>query len=322
MISFKLHFQTKMVILVFMILSTMISLQSYQNDHLMGTSQGSSKFDFIFVVGIEGAGHHLFREMFEKSPMKDYLEQFKIVKHLNAATLNLYGHRDSPERGLLSRHCDLEGREKESTSQVVKMTASLFQKIALEVHNETFTIPMNANGILGSMISYPNLGGKCRSLNYPNLDIFYDICNQAGVKCGMVYIYRDPYDVIRSTVVKRKFNKSVLQAIHLYTSMLSIIHTQMTTNPNKTLGCFPLMEMDPKNYGWNHLAKIFGWKDPSLFHEMVEKYYDPPMRMTKEEKESLVPDSEYGVHMKAMIAMHDEVKKLCIGISKTTNDKA
>jgi hypothetical protein len=143
-------------------------------------------------------------------------------------------------------------------------------KINKRAKGEEITLPVNTVPHVPNygMVSYPNFGGPCRSLNYPNLDHFYHACDVAGVECKHAYIYRDPYLVLASTTVKRKFNKNALQGIHLFTSLLQIIYSQLVDHSDRTVGAlaFSSQLFRPLRFGILFETCLGGRTKRSLTH--------------------------------------------------------
>jgi hypothetical protein len=167
------------------------------------------------------------------------------------------------------------------------------------------------------MVSYPNLGGPCKTLNYPNLDLFYDACDQAQVECRHVYLYRDPYDVLYSTVIKRHFAPTLLAGIHLYTSMLKIIATDLQVHASRGIGCFGFYEENittGKNDWWDPIRFLWGWNDDTdSYEKYMTKKYKPPSRFknkTEDEAHSFVPKM-LDPFMKSFMETHQRVIRMC-----------
>jgi hypothetical protein len=144
-------------------------------------------------------------------------------------------------------------------------------KINKRAKGEEITLPVNTVPHVPNygMVSYPNFGGPCRSLNYPNLDHFYHACDVAGVECKHAYIYRDPYSVLASTTLKRKMNQgNFLQGIHLYTSLLQIIYSQLVDHSDRTVGAlaFSSQLFRPLRFGILFETCLGGRTKRSLTH--------------------------------------------------------
>lgn len=136
-------------------------------------------------------------------------------------------------------------------------------------------------------MSYPNYHGDCRKLNFPNLDLWYETCQKAHVDCHHIYIYRDPYAILKSTTIHRNHNSdgTKLATIHLYTSLQAIILAQLMQYADKTLGCMGMLNEDQHHYYYNNnnnndshssddwwevMRMIFGWKNVTSFHHHVQ----------------------------------------------------
>ena len=57
--------------------------------------------DFIFLVAIEGSGHHMNEALFAKSPANDRLVKLKVRPHVNDMLTSLYNNQDK-SHGLFS----------------------------------------------------------------------------------------------------------------------------------------------------------------------------------------------------------------------------
>jgi hypothetical protein len=142
--------------------------------------------------------------------------------------------------------------------------------------------------------------------------LFYEACDAANVECAHVYLYRDPYSVISSTTIKRKFNKNgILEATQLYTSMLNIIYAQLSLHSSRTAGCFGFFDGNSTSTDfWDTIQDMFGEEDPAGFHNHMKEVYMPPSPMTDENKRAMVP-KQYDLPMESMIRAHENVLKLC-----------
>lgn len=161
--------------------------------------------------------------------------------------------------------------------------------------------------------SYPNFLGPDRALQNFNLDVYYNACEEANLRCKHVYIYRDPYSVLKSTSKNRHFNSNIYDSIRLYTSVLQMIHSQLMSHPDRTLGCFgfldykgALLEQD-----WDRFGKLWGWEDDGAFASVASEVNTKnPTEMSDKEKSQLVPD-RLGPLMKAFEDIHNRVNDLC-----------
>lgn len=140
-------------------------------------------------------------------------------------------------------------------------------------------------------------------MQYPDIGILYDACDQANVTCGHIYIARDPYSIIKSTTIKRKFNPSTLEAIKMYTGMLSVIYMQMLDFPDRTAACWRYeIPSDALEIG-----RILGWQNRTVFENAYAAIYKTP----SEPDRSVIPE-QFGHYMKSMIRLHNQVLDLCM----------
>jgi hypothetical protein len=278
------------------------------------TTQRKSSVSFVFFVGLEGTGHHFIHTLISSSPDVARLEELNIQQDYTGK-LQQHLFNNQEQNGLWNAHCN-DNPEKvnvtESHDKVVQYLSKINERANGE---EIITFPVNTilrRGAGYGMVSYPNFEGSCRSLNYPNLDHFYRACDVAGVECKHAYVYRDPYSVLASTTLKRKMNKGpTLKAIHLYTSLLQIIRSQLLDHSDRTLACLGFYE--PKisaDEVWNPIRDMFGWKNQTEFDAHVQAVYKPPSVLTKKDRHDLVPPN-LELYMESYVRAHDNVVKLC-----------
>lgn len=282
-------------------------------------AQSNNGATFLFVVGLEGVGHHLHATIFKGSPFWKQLEENRILLALKEAGQLLYG-----DGGLMSLHCldQLSGNVSVSNHSAVTKcprsdsvclhneTVKLLRSISSQVGNESLIVPMNANGNGETMASYPNNKHPCRSLEYPNLDFFYDACKEADVKCGHLHLYRDPIDVLKSSM-KRHFNADPAQAMQLYTTMLDVIFSQFARHSSSNFGCFDFFDKNlSQEEKWGPLGALLGWSNQTEFLEFIGKVYRRPTQASEENRTFLVPEMETR-YLMAFIQASDDVLELC-----------
>lgn len=126
------------------------------------------------------------------------------------------------------------------------LKTALEEQSSTEQQSQTLFVPLNADGFKGEMLgSYPQDSDSCRSLKYPELDVLLEsLCKDADVDCGFLYMYRDPYEIVRSTL-QRKFNKDIRSAAHLYVTMLRTLYEQVQSlGTHHTYGCLGPFDVD------------------------------------------------------------------------------
>lgn len=304
---------------------------------------------FVFFIGLEGTGHHLLKGIVSQSPAVDRLRQLNIHYDLTIP-LQESLHHEKHKNGLFNVHCQLN-QETINATEIQGRVVGLLQQInqrALMLgkdgtlpegttprrtddggftHPSPITaLPINtlqASSSSGEM-SYPNYHGECRKLNFPNMDLWYQACQTARVDCQHVYIHRDPYAILKSTTVNRDHNGNhKLAAIHLYTSLQTVILAQLMSWSDQTLGCMGMLdgddEDDDNNYRrrtengdwWDTMRIIFGWKNAASFdHNVKNKFYKPRRAMSTHEKEELVPLT-LQPYMDSWMRVHEQTIQLC-----------
>jgi hypothetical protein len=277
------------------------------------TIQRKSSVSFVFFVGLEGTGHHFMKALISSSPDVDRLKELNMQKDYTQK-LSRFLYNEKTKDGLWNAHCNDQTEEVDVAGAHDKVVEYL-SKINERANGEEITFPVNTLPIFGDgygMVSYPTFEGGCRSLNYPNLDYFYHACDVAGVECKHAYIYRDPYSVLASTTLKRKMNKgNALKAIHLYTSLLQIIHSQLQDHSDRTAACLGFYEPTiSASEVWDPIRDMFGWTNQTEFDSHVQAIYKPPSTMTEKERHDLVPPNRT-LYMESYVRAHDKVVKLC-----------
>jgi hypothetical protein len=298
------------------------TLTTNPQPHATPIITSNSSIQFVFVVGLEGTGHHLMGAIAEGSPAIKRLKRLGIHPKMTKPLQKSLFHKD--KGGLWNAHCQPELLDTMQIQQDVVQKMKTIQGIADDgARNDTkatISFPVNTvskGNFMYGQLSYPNFGGECRKLNYANLDLFYDACDKAQVECRHVYLYRDPYDVLYSTVIKRQFSPTLLAGIHLYTSMLKIIATDLQVHASRGIGCFGFYEQNGatgrKNW-WDPVRILWGWnEDTDSYEEYMSATYKPPKRFknkTEDEAHSFVPKM-LDPYMKSFIETHQRVVRMC-----------
>ena len=375
--------------------------QQQQKTHSSSPSSSSSSYEtkFVFVLGLEGTGHHFVSNIVEESPTYKYLQKIGIHPRLTRQLMStLFQSGPFPNKGLISGTCPIGGgggggggggapQVNLPTPNMTQLVLN-FQKTLHSIHNEietnvhkeqqqeqqqqqhgTLYYPVNvmklettssisrpSDGVssptdtgAAGMLSYPNSGGPCRSLSYPNMDVILEACNNNNYmkkkiqdggeaaasfsfSCQIVYLYRDPYYVLSSTI-RRGYNsdKSLIEAIHLYTTQLHILYAQMSIVPPKTvIGCWNLYDHSiSSSYGdWKQtMGPILGWMDDhdendngggnkqpsttrrSQLQDVYNKVYREPNPIPSKLYKQI--GSQLETYMDSFIRIHNQVIQLC-----------
>ena len=291
----------------------------------------SSPVIFQFLVGLEGTGHHLHQKLYKGSPAHKRLKAYGLLDDVSSLLKSLW-NRENPSEGLWSATCALADedeskwwkQENDSTdgerlfNNLVGHLKSLEAKARGSVEGdetmgaEELVIAVNSGSIYNQkaapFLSYPLLHGPCRFLQYPVLDIFYEACDAAGVRCQHAMSFRDPYRTLRSTSMNRNFASRHVQLQTLH-SMLGIIQGQMLSHPDRNVACW---ESDMgADGGAGDLGALFGWKDPAKFEEFYNKIFLEPSALSDEDRLEITKEKQLEVYMNSMVRDMAKVKNLC-----------
>jgi len=282
---------------------------------------------FVFVMGVEGAGHNLLRSLLGQSPN---MLQMKQLGMCDKDDHNF--RRGTSEFLVLSRLLfgDGNGGMRNPYSVSLLDNGSLHDHIVDTLsrirrrYNEekdsslsptSLNIAINANGCrVRSPMPYPTFMGPDRPMHYFNLELFYNACQDAQVRCRHVYIYRNPYNVIRSTR-SRDYYKNIRDSVQFFTHALEVVHSQMASYANRTLGCFGFRDADGFQLqdDWERFSTMFGWDSKEELMAIVQylnRRIGNPVHMTDGERENLVPQDLVPL-MKVFMDNHHRAADLC-----------
>jgi hypothetical protein len=273
---------------------------------------------FVFILGLEGAGHHMMGDILQASPSVVEIYQLGLDRNLRRIRNAFFG-----DEGSMVAPCTFKKRvnitashmtaAEEMKAMVVALVETRTKTTTTNPSLDDFYIPINAMGA-GKMLSYPT-GYACHRMQYPSLDEYYQTCQDANVQCTHLYLYRDPYAIVASTTRKRSFNPSTLAAMHLYTSHLHILYAQLSRYSSGTMGCLSLLTVDDDGDSTiethDIIANLFGWKhDRASFEAHLVNISHPPFPMTAEEKKQLIPPNQ-ALYMQYFQQTHQDVIDLC-----------
>jgi len=172
-----------------------------------------------------------------------------------------------------------------------------------------WTIPINGAELpefnFGTM-SYPTFAWN-QVLNYPDIGLLYAACNRANVTCQHVFLSRDPYAIVSSTV-RRSFH-SVQLSSHLYSTMLAVIHKQLVEFPGRTAACW---QYEEANDAWQ-VGKLLGWQNRESFEQTYSSVYKstPDQNLRSKFPSSLMP------YMNSM----ERTTNLVMGVCRNVQNK-
>lgn len=298
--------------------------------------QKSPYIRFVLFLGMEGTGHHFWQDLIKESRSLEELKEVGLhPEYTNRLTKSLYRHQKSRWKGLWSAPCKWDASDPTPNgTSIERDLVETLQEMEEHVHqwhqqkqgapNGSFRdassqetrppilFPVNflPVGNEFGVASYPTFLKPCRALQYPNIDLWYQACQRAGVLCEHVYIFRDPYSVIQSTTDNRSINKDKLQAIHLYTTQLQILHSQLLMHPDRLIGCWNYDEALSTQHCKEEIEPVMHFGSEQKCGAAIERVYRRRPKLTKEDKEQLIP-RDFDLYMQSMVRIHDAVVQAC-----------
>jgi hypothetical protein len=287
---------------------------------------------FVFLIGLEGTGHHLYSDLVAKSPT---MEKMRMSRYdMIQLQQSLYNNKNRGN-SLWGVHCDetlVNNHNNNSITPTATATAIIMDRVVANIHvldqnlDSSLTIPINGPKYTKSgfgMMSYPTFSSldkegsnhqqnkRCALTKYPNMDLLYHACDMANVTCGHIYLHRDPTQVLRSTTIHRHFH-TWMEALHLYTTMLHVIHAQLLTYPNQLVSCWDY-NVPPT---FSNVGQLLGWKSEADFDQVVQEVYNRTPSSTNGEATttSTMDDFHHDPYFHSMQRAHERNKKLCAKI--------
>jgi len=299
------------------------------HDHLVKTTNDQVVFQFL--LGIEGSGHHLHQELFRISNLNKILKTYDGL-HDDMANLGemLWCDEDTAcrHKGLWSTFSQWEipPKGKKLINDISNQLRAVSDKIlrnrserkidGMNSTNEVLVIPINSSFRI--MFSYPMRNGVFTLLQYPDLHDLYKACQIAGVACQHIYLSRDPYEVMRSITMNRDFGNPHEKMLAVI-SMLSVIESQMISNPKYLAACWNIESRIP-NQGTKFIAQYLGWNDDEYEEYFSNMYSKSPL--TEKEKAIITDNGNLDIYMENLLTAHDRINRKCMDILEAKHDSS
>lgn len=286
----------------------------------IGSSKHRNQTQFLILIGLEGTGHHMFENLHKGSPAFLRLKKWNALPALRKLQRSLFLDKDLKST-LFGARC--AGADAEAVPEIFQQVVHNLKTLDTHVREHSdqeqidtvTTVPINAapesrNGY--GMLSYPNFSDRhgCEKFfKFPDVGLLYDACEAAGVTCEHVYLYRNPYSVIKSTVLHRHFHETILEGLVMYTTMLHEIHAQLLDyGQEHTYACWNYDNVDEAT-AWK-VGQAMGWTNRGDFMAYFESKFSPrhPMNATKQAE---IVSPLASVYMDKMIRAHDRAIEAC-----------
>ena len=272
-----------------------------------------NKVTFLLVLGVEGTGHHLFSDLYNKS----VFNKNKVNEVLNKYPIPVFNGIDKSQ-AIWSAPCSLD--KQPNGTILLQEFINRLQKVDSELANtEGVVVPLNGIFIHGheemyggyqGMGSYGMLSGDCKVLQYPDVDLTYAACATAGVECKHIVVYRDPYSVIRSTTMKRHFSSTYRQ-IKLMTTMLDVLNTHILSHQDELYACWNYNQGIDSEQTRN-IGNLLGW-DTEDFIDIYSNLFIKSEPLTDKQRKVIIPP-ELQPFMDTMVRSMERVKNNCLSV--------
>ena len=172
----------------------------------------SSQVRFVFVAGLEGAGHHRMMDLTKRCGATCVAD--------GGISRNLYTNGDHPKGAFVFGD--------QTAAQIVahrNATVAAFRQQAAALGSGpprlVFLNCKQKNTGAGKM-SYPALGGPNKVLHRPDVRVLAELAEEAGVDLRVVVLQRNALDILVSTTVNRHLGQRSRQASMLADNALAL----------------------------------------------------------------------------------------------------
>jgi len=265
---------------------------------------------FMFLLGTEGSGHHLFKSLYNKSPVKHFLHKVGVTPE--DISLILWNQQNK-KQGLFSSV--FAPSENVDGDVIFRKLVNSLKAVDARIRSSSvlpppagWSVPMNSiskeNNKTG-MMSYPNFGGEAKSLQFPDLSALNAACEEARVECEYVILHRNVYETLHS-VLRRDFYTSMLRATKTFSSMVALITVDMLKFPEKIAGCWDAVGGE----GVGVVARRLGWDPDEDVWRATWGEYNSTKSMTLGEQDKVVPKNKL-VYVDSLIASQKVMVNNC-----------
>eukprot|EP00924_Labyrinthula_sp_SR-Ha-C_P016909 snap_masked-scaffold_6-processed-gene-18.12-mRNA-1 protein AED:1.00 eAED:1.00 QI:0/0/0/0/1/1/3/0/353 len=194
------------------------------------TASASTKF--VFVMGLEGSGHHLIRPLFSSCKV------CYCPRHSPAFSLG----RNRMLGGLFGANVT----RKALTKQMKGLMSELRKQRLYQ--NKTFFINAYCSSWGTGELSYPNYIHTCREYKYPNPHLLASLFENQHLDFRILFLKRDLFDILLSTTIHRRF-QTWDEGIEIYSKMVKILSKQVSLLSQEFFTCLDYDTLPEVNSG-------------------------------------------------------------------------
>jgi hypothetical protein len=258
---------------------------------------------FVFLMGTEGSGHHLWSTLIVQSPNFARLKQLDLLGATENIIHQLFSENHLEESLFGGSPC----RGAWNGTLLIERTAQKLRLVADKLP-PNLTVPLNgipSTNRLSGMLSYPNHASKrkCAGFRHPDVRLLQQACLDAQVSCHFILQYRDPSATLRSTTINRNYHTTGF-AIALYTAMFTTLTLQLSSLTPSSLECCWY-------YGNSHpsarLGTLLGYTNEEEFRNAFAQHYVPS---NSPEINTVVPQ-EHRIPFESLLVAYNLLKLKC-----------
>ncbi|CAM9451489.1 unnamed protein product [Ectocarpus sp. 4 AP-2014] len=211
----------------------------------------------VFLVGLEGTGHHYMADVLEDVCKKDKVRCPKLCVMAKV----LYPELSLPK----SRNAYWDAR-KRLREEMEKLAAFPEESLA---EDESTVVSFGACRFQGTgMMSYPNFNGDEKALQYVDFRLVAEEAERAGVDMRFVYLARSAADILTSDSGHHNYGGSFIRESRILLNNLAVVHSTFQELDPAFTTCFRYGEMaDPAQ-----AARVAGFLAPN--NHTAEKVAD------------------------------------------------
>ena len=307
--SLRLVLRGVIVLFAFILLS--IVLRIHSNDQFPSVREETTVArhtilehpQFVFLMGTEGCGHHLWSSLVKKSPNIKKLRRLELLDAARSISHQLFDIKNMKESLFAGSVCDAEW----NGTKLLEQTAQKLRLVASKLPPD-LTVPLNGIPTPGTgMMSYPNFGDRneiCSPFRSPDMSLLQKACNMAHVSCHFIVQYRDPLAQLRSTTLKREYHQ-VGYAIALYTATLNSLGLQVSQLPSAVEFCWDFSDSRPSA----RLGALLGYETEEQFRTFFANEFQAPT-VSKTNNSDVVP-KQYEMLMDSLMTAYRNLQKTC-----------
>jgi hypothetical protein len=163
-------------------------LQRFKEHKLKKNTPNNAQKRVVFVVGLEGSGHHMLRALVKKCTETG----LKLCKHELLVSRLLFRHQHGKYNGLFG--AEAYGKHGNLLLQLYKRLVQL-----AEDENSRQLLFLNTHDDEESgMLSYSNFDGPYRDLHNPDIHVLSAVADAAGIDLRLLVLQRSALELWRS----------------------------------------------------------------------------------------------------------------------------